>query len=339
MKHKNFSYAKYGYLFCIPFVIAFLFFSLYPLIFTTSIAFTDRAGPHTPGREYSILTTTEIDEAGNETEKLDLFGNFRMLFNNRTFRTSMGNTFILWGINFAPQILLALLLAAWFTNRRTQIRGMGFFKVVFYMPNIITAATIALLFRALFNFPTGVVNDTLISMGMMEVPKNFEVDIWASRLIISFIQFWMWYGYTMLIFISGIMGINPEMFESADIDGANSFQQFIYVTLPNLKTIMLFTLITSLIGGLNMFDIPRLYSLGGPDGKTQTSSLFIYGQAFEGTYRYNLASAGSLVVFAIIAFLSAIIFYIMRDKDAEKLKKLQRANKKAAKMKKKMEVM
>jgi multiple sugar transport system permease protein len=330
MKRKNFSYAKYGYIFSIPFIVIFLLFALYPLIYTTTIAFTDREGPHREGRTYSILTDAE----GNP----DPFGNFRTLFKNQTFRTSMGNTFILWTINFIPQILLSLLLAAWFTARRTKIWGMGFFKIVFYMPNIITAATIALLFRALFLYPEGVVNDTLLALGIIETAKNFEADAWASRLIISFIQFWMWYGYTMLIFISGIMGINPEMYESADIDGANSFQTFFFITLPNIRTIMLYTLITSLIGGLNMFDIPRLYSLGGPDGKTQTSSLFIYGQAFENRYRYNLASAASLIIFAIIAVLSVLIFYILRDKDAAALRKIQRANRKAAKANAKWEV-
>jgi multiple sugar transport system permease protein len=324
MKRKNFSYAKYGYIFSIPFIIVFLLFSLYPLVYTTTIAFTDREGPHREGRTYSILTDAETGE-------LDPFGNFRALFNNQTFKNSMGNTVILWTINFIPQLLLSLLLAAWFTNRRTKIWGMGFFKIVFYMPNIITAATIALLFRALFLYPEGVVNDTLIAMGFLTEPKNFEPDPWASRLIISFIQFWMWYGYTMLIFISGIMGINPEMYESADIDGANSLQSFFFITLPNIRTIMLYTLITSLIGGLNMFDIPRLYSSGGPDGKTQTTSLFIYGQAFENRYRYNFASAASLVVFAIIAILSVLIFYILRDKDAAALRKIQRQNRKAAK--------
>ncbi|MCL2052291.1 MAG: sugar ABC transporter permease [Lachnospiraceae bacterium] len=331
MKHKNFSYAKYGYLFCIPFVVIFLIFSLYPLIFTTSIAFTDRAGPNLPGREYSILKTTVTDEAGNTTTKLDPFGNFRLLASNMAFRTSLGNTFLIWGINFVPQLLLAIILANWFTLRRNKVKGQGFFKIVFYMPNIITAASIALLFRALFGFPQGVVNDTLISLGLLSDPMNFELDAWASRLTIAFIQFWMWYGYTMLIVIAGIMGINPEMYESADIDGANSFKQFIYITIPNIKTVMLYVLITSLIGGLNMFDIPRLYSLGGPDGKTQTTSLFIYGQAFEGTYRYNLASAASLIIFAITAILSGIIFYLMRDKDAAQAKKLERSRIKALK--------
>jgi multiple sugar transport system permease protein len=323
MKRKNFSYAKYGYIFSVPFIVVFLLFSLYPLIYTTTIAFTNREGAPIPGREYSIQT----DADGN----LDPFGNFRSLLGNETFRNSIKNTVILWTINFIPQLLLALLLAVWFTSRRAKIKGMGFFKVVFYMPNIITAATIAILFNSLFLHPYGVVNDALTGLGILEAPKNFSADPWAARLIVSFIQFWMWYGYTMLIFISGILGINPEMYESADIDGATSLQSFFFITLPNIRTIMLYTLVTSMIGGLNMFDIPRLYLDGGPVGATQTSALYIYGQAFQGRYRYNLASAASLIIFAIIVVLAVIVFFILRDKDEAQLKKIQREARKARK--------
>jgi multiple sugar transport system permease protein len=323
MKRKNFSYAKYGYIFSIPFVIVFLVFSLYPLIYTTSIAFTDRAGRHTEGREYHIQT--------NSDGALDPLGNFRDIIGNQTFRSSMVNTAMIWIINFIPQLLLALLLAAWFTSRRAKIRGQGFFKTVFYMPNIITAATIAILFNSLLEYPNGVVNEILVNLSILETPKRFTADAWASRIVVAFIQFWMWYGYTMLIFIAGIMGINPEMYESADIDGASSIQSFFYITLPNIRTIMLYTLVTSMIGGLNMFDVPRLYLDGGPDGATQTAALFIYGQAFRGSFRYNFASAASLIVFAIIVVLAVIIFYLLRDKDEVALKKLQKAHRKAQK--------
>jgi multiple sugar transport system permease protein len=324
MKRKNFSYAKYGYIFSIPFVIVFLIFSLYPLIYTTSIAFTDRQGVHAEGREYHIQT--------NDEGQLDPFGNFVAILGNQTFRSSMKNTATIWIINFIPQLLMALILAAWFTSRRAKIRGQGFFKTVFYMPNIITAATIAILFNSLLEYPNGVVNELLVNLHILEEPKRFTADVWASRIVVAFIQFWMWYGYTMLIFISGILGINPEMYESADIDGANSLQSFFYITLPNIRTIMLYTLVTSMIGGLNMFDVPRLYLNGGPDGATQTAALFIYGQAFQGRYRYNFASAASLFVFAIIAVLAVIIFYILRDKDEAKLKKIQKAHRKAARL-------
>jgi multiple sugar transport system permease protein len=141
----------------------------------------------------------------------------------------------------------------------------------------------------------------------------------------------MWYGYTMLIVISGILGLNPQMYESADIDGASAFKQFFFITLPNLRTILIFILVTSIIGGLNMFDIPMMYSNGGPAGGTVTASLYIYGQAFAGSYRYNTASAASVLMFIIIAILSSIIFYIMRDKDEIRLRKYKKAEEKARK--------
>ena len=146
-------------------------------------------------------------------------------------------------MNFVPQVLLALLLAVWFTNTRNKIRGKGVFKVLFYMPNIITAATIAMLFTKLFDGTKGPVNDILRMLGVIDENIDFFSVKWASRTIVAFIQFWMWYGYTMIILISGILGISPELFEAADIDGANGWQKFKFVTLPNLKTIILLLLL------------------------------------------------------------------------------------------------
>jgi multiple sugar transport system permease protein len=135
----------------------------------------------------------------------------------------------------------------------------------------------------------------------------------------------MWYGSTMIVLIAGVLGISPTLFEAAAIDGASGLQTFFRITLPSLRTILLYTLITSMIGGLQMFDIPRLFLMGGPDNATLTTSVFIYGQAFSGSYLYNRASAASMIMFIIIAVLSAILFYVMRDKDAEKLKKEKKA--------------
>ncbi|MFU0828456.1 MAG: ABC transmembrane type-1 domain-containing protein [Lachnoclostridium sp.] len=308
MRRKSVSYAKYGYIFSIPFVIAFLIFSLYPIIFTAVLGFTDFKG----------LGKTEFHFLSNP------FQNFEQVLKNPSFRESLGNTVIIWVINFIPQILLALLLTAWFTNHRRKIKAQGLFKVLFYMPNIITAATIAILFNSLFGYPMGPVNDLFKIFGISDEPINFLISRWTARGIVSFIQFWMWYGYTMIVLIAGVLGLNPELFEASEIDGASSAQTFFYVTLPNLRTIMLFTLITSLIGGLQMFDIPRLFLNGGPDNATLTTSLFIYNQAFSGSYLYNRASAASMIMFVIICILSAIVFYIMRDKDAVQQKKDER---------------
>ncbi|MDF2594933.1 MAG: carbohydrate transporter rane protein 1, family [Clostridia bacterium] len=305
MQRKGVSYAKYGYIFSMPFILVFLIFSLYPIIYTTVIGFTDFKG----------MGRTDFNFLANP------FQNFEVILKNPSFQQSLINTTLLWIINFIPQILLALLLTAWFTRHRNQIKGQGIFKVLFYMPNIITAATIAILFHSLFGYPMGPVNDLLRMLGLSDGPMNFHVQKWTARGIVSFIQFWMWYGYTMIVLISGVLGINPEIFEASEIDGATGAQTFFFVTLPNLRTILLYTLITSMIGGLQMFDIPRLFLLGGPDNATLTTSVFIYNQAFSGSYLYNRAAAASMIMFVIIAILSAIVFYMMRDRYASKLKK------------------
>ena len=320
MKKKKMSYAKYGYIFSMPFVIAFCLFTLYPIIFTLVLGFTDFKGMGNVN--WHFLS--------------DPFQNFQAILTTPTFRTALGNTFMIWGWNFLPQILLALLLASIFTNVRNKVRGQGFFKVVFYMPNIITAATVAILFAAMFGYPMSPANDLFVSLGLSDKPIYFLQNKWVARGIVSFIQFWMWYGYTMIVLISGILGISPEIYEAADIDGASTVQQFFYVTLPNLRTILIYTLITSLIGGLTMFDIPNLLvPKSGPNNATLTTSVFIYNQAFSGSYMYNRASATSIIMFVLISILSAIVFILMQDKSevAEKreLKRVEREMKKAAK--------
>lgn len=313
-RRKGFGYAKYGYIFSIPFVLVFLIFSLYPTIFTALLGFTDSKG----------LGNTNFNFLANP------FQNFVTVLNNQSFKISLQNTVVIWIMNFIPQIVLALLLTEWFTNPITKLKGQGLFKVAYYMPNIITAASIAILFNALFGYPMGPVNDLLKMIGIADQPINFLINKATTRGIVAFIQFWMWYGYTMIILISGVLGINPELFEAANIDGAGRLQTFFRITIPNLKTILLYTLITSMIGGLQMFDIPRLFQNGGPDSATLTTSMFIYNQAFSGSYMYNRAAAASMLMFIIIAVASAAVFFIMRDKDEVRENKAQRQMIKAA---------
>jgi len=309
MRHKGVNYSKYGYLFSLPFVLAFLVFTLYPILYTAVIGFTNLKG----------LIPGPIQIMDNPFQNyIDL------ILHNVSFRKSLVNTAVIWIINFIPQILLALLLTVWFTNRRNKVRGQGAFKVMLYMPNIITASTIAILFSALFSYPIGPVNSLFEMLGLTDSPIFFLQDKTTARGIVSFIQFWMWYGNTMLILIAGVLGINPALFEAAAIDGASAFQTFFRVTLPSLRTIMLYTLVTSMIGGLQLFDIPYLFLNGGPDDATLTTSVFIFVQAFRGGYLYNMASAASMILFVIAAVLSGLLFYIMRDRDMSKLKKAQK---------------
>lgn len=300
MRRKTISYAKYGYIFSIPFVLTFLIFSLYPLIYTTVLGFTDLRG----------LMRTDMNFLA------DPFENFKVVLSSPLFQKALFNTIIIWIFCFIPQMVVALLLTAWFTNRRLKIRAQGLFKVLIYMPNIITATTIALLFYSLFGYPKGPINDLFLAFGWIDSPLNFHLQKWTARGVVAFIQFWMWYGHTMIVLIAGVLGINPTLFEAAEIDGASAPQIFFKVTLPRLKTIILYTLVTSMIGGLTMYDIPKLFLWGGPDNATTTTSVFIYNQAFSGSYLYNRAAAASMVMFVIIAILSVFLFFILRDKDA-----------------------
>lgn len=315
MRHKGVNYSRYGYIFSLPFILIFLVFSLYPIIYTLVIGFTNMQG----------IIPKPLEVLDNP------FQNFKdLILENASFKKSLVNTGLLWMINFIPQIGLALLLTAWFTNKRLNIKGQGAFKILLYMPNIITASTIAVLFSSLFAYPMGPMNSLFQMFGWSDAPIFFLQDKTTARGIVAFIQFWMWYGNTMIILVAGVMGINPALFESAAIDGANGWQTFFRITLPSLRTILLYTLITSMIGGLTMFDIPQLFLQGGPSDATLTTSVFIYAQAFKGSYLYNKAAAASMILFLIAALLSAVLFYLMRDKDAAKLKKAKKQQKKAA---------
>lgn len=307
-KRKTFSYARYGYLFSIPFIVAFMLFWLYPILYTAIIGFTDLKG----------IGTTKFHFLSEP------FKNFKMVLTSASFKTALRNTVVIWIINFIPQIVFALLFTAWFTSPRCKIRGQGFFKIVFYMPNIMTAATVAVLFQALFAYPTSPMNDILTKLGIIASPFNFQVSKLSAKLIVAFIQFWMWYGYTMIILISGVLGINPEIFEAAEIDGCSSAQTFFRITIPCLRTILLYTTITAMIGGLNMYDIPRLYLNGGPDNATLTTNVYIYNQAFAGSYLYNRAAAASLIMLLIIAVCSIAIFQMYKEKDPTKVDKKRR---------------
>ena len=300
-KKRAYDYARFGYIFSIPFVVAWCIFQLYPIFYTLLLGFTDLKGAG--NTDFHILWS-------------EPFKNFITVLKNKSFKIALGNTVVIWGLNFVPQILLALLIAAWFTNRRSTIKAQGIFKVLFYLPNIITQATIAMLFFQLTLYPKGVLNDLLIAL-----------------------KTWMWYGYTAIVLISGVLGISPELFEAAEVDGANQWQTFFRVTIPSIKTMLLFTLVTSLIGGLNMFDIPKLFQNGGPNNATLTTSLYIYNKAFQGGYLYGEASAASMIMFFIIVILSSVVFYLLRDKDEVELRKLVKKQEKEYKRKMKMSKM
>ena len=308
---KSISYAKYGYMFIAPFFLVYCFFQVWPLIQTFILSFQGNgadAGNFVGFDNYGIILFGSGEGMGRRAAAMqDLF---------------------LWFGNFIPQILLSLLLAVWFTDSKLHIPGVGFFKVVMYLPNIITAVSVAALFmRFISNSQLSAVNTLLMLNG--GDPVSFEASAAWSRGIVMFIQTWLWFGNTMIMMMSGIMGINPSLFEAAAIDGASSGQVLRKVTLPLLRPMVVYTLITSMIGGLQMFDIPYLYHTGAGkiNANLRTVAVFVYEQFRAGAKvhqpDYGIAGAASVILFIITAALGILVFRMNRDED-EHRKKLER---------------
>ncbi len=239
------------------------------------------------------------------------------LLYDKFFWKAFANNWIIWSMNFVPQLLFALVIAVIFTDLKLRIRGGGFFKPVFYMPNVLNTASVAVLFATLFYWPVGPVNQFLVQSGLLKEAINFYRTPEWTRAIVVFIQTWMWYGSTMILLIAGISGISPSLYEAAYVDGANTRQMFFRITLPLLKPVMLYILVTSMIGGMQMFDIPYLLTnrRGDPDGSIMTTPVYIYIQAFTNANNYSYASAVSFGLFLLTLVLSLLVFFMLRDKD------------------------
>lgn len=319
---KSISYAKYGYMFIAPFFLVYCFFQIWPLLQTFILSFQGNgadAGTFVSFDNYATILFGSGEGMGRRAKAMQ-----------ELFLTSFKNTIILWFGNFIPQILLSLLLAVWFTDSKLHIPGVGFFKVVMYLPNIITAVSVAALFmRFISNSQLSAVNTLLLLNGSDSV--NFETSAVWSRGIVMFIQTWLWFGNTMIMMMSGIMGINPSLFEAAAIDGASSGQVLRKVTLPLLRPMVVYTLITSMIGGLQMFDIPYLYHTGAGkiNANLRTVAVFVYEQFRAGAKvhqpDYGIAGAASVILFIITAALGILVFRMNRDEDEHRKKKERKA--------------
>ena len=258
-KRKKIDYSKWGYIFILPFFVSFFIFSFIPLVDTIRYSFYEyyRSG---------------IKEIGPNFVGMK---NFVSLLQSDMLRYA-ANTVLLWVIGFIPQIVIALLLASWFVDVRLKIRGQQFFKVVIYLPNLIMASAFAMLFFTLFS-NKGPINSILLSAGITNAPIDFMGTALGTRSLIGVMNFLMWFGNTTIMLMAAIMGISPDIFEASEIDGCNSVQRFFRITLPLIRPILTYTLITSVIGGLQMFDVPQILTTGqgSPDRTSMTLIMFL----------------------------------------------------------------
>lgn len=299
-KHKSISYGKWGYLFILPFFITFFVFSFIPLVNTIRYSFFEyyRSG---------------IKEIGPNFIGIK---NYASLLESDMLKYT-GNTLILWIIGFIPQILIALILAGWFSDVRFKIHGKQFFKVVIYLPNMIMASAFALLFFTMFS-TKGPINSILMSIGITKSPIDFMGSVFGTRSLIGFMNFLMWFGNTTIMLMAAIMGISTDIFEAVEIDGCNRIQRFFYITLPLIKPILAYTLITSIIGGLQMFDVPQILTNGhgNPDRTSMTLIMFLNNHLKS--KNYGMAGALSVYLFIISGILCMIVYKMINGKNSEK---------------------
>ena len=288
---------KWGYIFLIPFVVVYVIFQLIPLISTIYNSFYEnfRSG---------------LVQVGPNFVGMD---NYKELFAGGYFWLYLKNTLIMWVLGFIPQIIVSLILGAWFSDMRLNIKGSRFFKTVIYLPNLIMASAFAMLFFALFA-DTGPVNAMLTGSGILKESYHFLSHKWSARGLVAFMNFLMWFGNTTILLMAGMMGIDPSLFEAAEVDGATSTQVFWQITMPLLRPIMVYVLVTSLIGGLQMFDVPQILTNGTGQPTQTTMTLIMYLNKHLFSKNYGMGGALSVVMFIITGILSLIVFKAFAQK-------------------------
>lgn len=303
-KRKSISYAKWGYLFIAPFFITYAIFNLYPLILTIYNSFFENyrsglkeIGPNFVGfANYIKLFTPDAN------------GSIDIL-------KYAGNTVVLWLGGAIPQIVIALLLAIFFTSYRLNIRGQQFFKTVIYMPNLIMASAFSMLFFTLFS-NVGPVNQLLIQSGVVDTAIDFFSIKITVRSLICLMNFLLWFGNTTILLMAGIMGIDQNLFEAAEIDGASSIQVFFKVTLPLLTPILIYTIITALIGGLQMFDVPQVLTNGaGTPNRSSMTLIMFLNNYLKTSKNYGMSGAISVIIFLMTGVLSMFVYRSLTKKD------------------------
>lgn len=299
-RKKSISYTKWGYIFLIPFFLVYTVFSLVPMLSTFYYSFFENY--------MSGLNTIGPTFVG--------FANYTKLFTEGDLLKYTENTLIMWVLGAVPQIVVSLLLAAWFTNSRLKLKATGFFKTVIYMPNLIMASAFAMLFFTLFS-NNGPVNMMLMDAGIIKESYHFMSSTIGARSLIALMNFLMWFGNTTILLMAGMMGIDTALFEAAEVDGATPWQLFTKITMPLLKPILAYVVVTSLIGGLQMFDLPQILTngKGGPDRTTMTLIMYLNNHLYS--KNYGMAGALSAIIFIITGALSILVFNVLMQQRKE----------------------
>lgn len=296
------AYNNWGYAFVAPFVIVFCIFSVYPVLRTLYLSFTD------------------LKVVGNAN--WIWFDNYIRVVTDKFFWRALGNTVRIWAVNIVLQLGLAFLLMMVFSDVKYKMRGLGVFRIIYYLPNLIAATSIAFLFKTLLDWRYGTFNILISSIFKIFGAQYNPIDWLGSSATagptIAVIQSWMWFGNSFLMLMAGVQGISKDYFEAAAIDGAGRWTIFGKITLPLIKPIMMYVAITSLIGGLQMFDLPFLMTETTSTSykSVQTVMMYLYKFGFTtGSTSTGYASAVAYTLFLIILTVSLVQLKVFNRKE------------------------
>ena len=296
-KTKTISYSKWAYIFIAPFFIVYFIFTMYPTLQTFYNSFFEnyREGLTIVGPNFVGLKNYKAIFSLNAAGDIGILKYF-------------WNTMVMWVIGAVPQMLVAMILALFFTSTRLNLKFQGFFKAVIYMPNLIMASAFAMLMFALTS-KVGPINQLMLQWGWIDTAFDFSSTIVSARGIIAFMNFIIWFGNTTILLMAGIMGIDEALFESARIDGASSKRVFFDITLPLLIPQLAYVFITSMIGGIQMFDVPFIYSKGSGHPDRTTMTVIMQLNNYLGTSKnYGMSGAISVILFIITGLLSIFVY-------------------------------
>ncbi|MFG1707837.1 carbohydrate ABC transporter permease [Nonomuraea sp. M3C6] len=280
--------APYAYI--APFFLIFAVFGLVPLLFTFYVALFD----WNPIGEHVFIG----------------FDNFTRLFADARFWNAAWNTISIWLLSTVPQLLLALGLAHLLNQARLRLAVL--FRMSMLVPYITSVAATTIVFAQMFDRDYGLLNWLLGLVGVG--PIDFVQSVWGSHVLIAVMVTWRWFGYTTLLYLASLQAIPRSIYEAAAVDGAGSWKQFRHISIPSLRPVIVFTIVTSTIGGLQIFTEPLLISRAapltcGPVRQCQTLTLFLYEQGF-GQFQFGYGAAIGVALFVLVVA-AATVNYLL----------------------------
>lgn len=280
-------FAPYAYI--APFFLLFAVFGLLPFLFTFYVALFD----WNPIGDHTFIGAA----------------NFTRLLQDPRFWNATKNTISIWFLSTVPQLLVALVLAHVLNHAR--LRFAAFFRMSILVPYITSVAATAIVFAQIFDRDYGILNWLLGLFGVQHI--DFVQSGWGSYVLIASMVAWRWFGFTTLLYLAALQAIPRELYEAARVDGAGEWRQFRYISVPMLRPIIIFTVVTSTIGGLQTFTEPLLVSSApltcGPIRQCQTLTLFLYEQGF-GQFEFGYAAAVGVALFVMIIAIALINFLL-----------------------------